>query len=153
MKYIIILFLLLSSCIPLPAQNTVSLTFADNDLAIGGRYDRQINRMGIYGGIGYGCYRSKFCGITEHYKALAGVERFVTNYASKEWITYFSVGVNAHHYNEIEPPFVEMSPIATSAVSFEFGVGFIIRRKAVFGWTYDPLKKDVTLNVGIRFGH
>lgn len=155
MKTIITTLLLVffSSCITLQAQNIISGTFAGNDLQVGLRYDAQFNqKWGMYSGVGYGNYMALSCGQIEHVRLSGGVTRYAINYAEPDWLTYFSFGLGAHHYNQITEGYEPVPKIALYPVSIELGVGFIVSKRFCVGWTYDPFKRDGVINVGYRFG-
>jgi len=150
----IIFLFLATSCIPLPAQNVISLTYAGNDMQIGARYDRQFSqKWGVYAGAGYGNYVAPSIGRVEHTRASVGVVRYLINYAEPDWLTFFSLGVGAHNYTQIRKGFVEVPRNALYPVSLELGVGFIITKRLCVGWTFDPIKADGLFNIGYRFGH
>jgi len=154
MKYLatIIIAIFLSSCIPLPAQNIISPTFSGNDLGAGIRYDRQFGRYGFYVSGGYGRYDSDVSGVIENVMAHAGVVKYVQNNRMDEWINYFSIGINGHHYRTIDEGYHPPAQSCYFPVSLELGVGCIITKRFNCGWTYDPIKKDAVISMGYRFG-
>lgn len=148
----ILLILLLSSCIPLPAQNVISLSYAGNDNQLGLRYDKQWNRYGFYAGGGYGMYNDMYIGSVRHMRVAWGVTRYVQNYAMDNWLTYFSLGVSAHNYKQVQEGISEVPESALFPISCEAGVGFVVAKHLSIGWTFDFIKDDVVFNIGYRFG-
>lgn len=157
MKTLITIFFLLflASCVPLPAQNILSLTYERSDNGVGLRYDRQFKHSGLYGvyiGAGYGCYLRPTINAYEHYKFQMGWVRYLRNYAEPDWQIAFSAGVNGHYYHEIQRGYPSVEKRATFPVSGELGVMFIIWKHFSVGWTWDVAKSDCVFAVGGRFG-
>ena len=138
------------------SQNTISGTFSGNDMGTGVRYDHQITQNknanhGFYVHAGYGCYNDVYVGRVEHYRASAGYDIILRNYASKDMLQVFSVGISGHKYNQFEEGVTELNH-GTNPVSIEFGFGMILLQRLSWIVNYDPLKKDVVVAVGYRFG-
>jgi len=136
-------------------QHIISFSFADNDFNIGGRYDHQfpkVPKLGFYLTGGLGHYNSVETGKWEHVRAATGVVRYVQNYAMDEFLTYYSIGVNGNFYEQETRGLKKPTKYMLRPFSFEFGTGFVVAERLVVGWTFDPLKNDVILNIGYRFG-
>ena len=138
------------------SQSTISGTFSGNDMGTGVRYDHQLSQNrntnhGVYVHAGYGCYRDTDVGEVEHYRASMGYEVILKNYASKDMLQIFSVGISGHKYNQFEEGVTELNH-GTNPVSIEFGFGMILLQRLSWIVNYDPLKKDVVVAVGYRFG-
>ena len=153
MKYFatIIFAIILSSCVPLPAQNTISFSFSDNDLGVGARYEHEWYKYGFYIGAGYGNYQCFEWGTMMNIRTSGGFVKYVRN-NREDLITYFTAGGNYHWYHHVQDGYLEPGLNLYFPVSLEFGTGAIICKRFNVGWTYDPFKKDVVLSVGYRFG-
>ena len=154
MKALSLIFLFIS--LTAFSQNTISGTFSGNDMGSGIRYDYQITQNknanhGFYVHAGYGCYNDVYVGRVEHYRASAGYDIILRNYASKDMLQVFSVGISGHKYNQFEEGVTELNH-GTNHVSIELGFGMILLQRLSWIVNYDPLKKDVVVAVGYRFG-
>ena len=128
MKALSLIFLFIS--LTAFSQNTISGTFSGNDMGSGIRYDYQITQNknanhGFYVHAGYGCYNDVYVGRVEHYRASAGYDIILRNYASKDMLQVFSVGISGHKYNQFEEGVTELNH-GTNHVSIELGFGMIL---------------------------
>ena len=151
--FLVIVIILMLSCVSLfsqyvlPSRSIVSGTFAANDLQLGLRYD-YMKTYGFYVGAGHGKYKIYNIDILDHTRISVGMTRSLNNYAQPGWRTYLSFGVNVHKYDLLKTEYLD--PRALQPVSFELGVGLVVR-SICFGWTFDPVKGDAVINLGYKF--
>jgi hypothetical protein len=131
-------------------DSTVGMVFAPTDRAVGLRYDRQIKSFGAYGSASWGNYSFPDGMLIKHHVKLStGIVKYMPN-RNKRMTTLFSLGLSAHSYGEMTGELIEVPDHMFDRISFEAGVGFMIDRFNI-GWCYDPLRKEVAVNVGIHF--
>jgi hypothetical protein len=151
---ILVFMIIMPSCVQ--AQNIVSATYERSDNGVGLRYDHQFPKTGKYGFYvagGYGVYVRNEMNDYKHAKAQLGFTRYLRNYAEPNWLVAFSIGLNAHHYTEIDYGYKPVEEIALRPVSGDLGVMFIIDQRLSLGWTWDILKSDCVFCLGYRFGN
>ena len=157
MKYFLFILLILFS-LTLSAQRTIYAVFGDNDLSGGLRYDQELrmnqytgNALGFYGMASYGVYNTEQKGHVPHLKASAGLS-FYNHWRplmSKMGNIVFA-GLSYHYYDKTDANMDYIPKWAFTQVSFETGVGIFTQRFSM-AFTYDPLKKDASIGIGIRF--
>jgi hypothetical protein len=145
-KLIFILFLLPSV---LSAQtNTISIVLQPVDLGIGLRYDKKIDNLGLYVSASYGNYSiDENTGIRNHIKSVIGALKYLPGKFNGHPLGYLSAGVSYSYYGNIQGYFSERT---LQPVSMEFGCG-VRFKKAMTGFSYDPIKNESTLAFGINF--
>jgi hypothetical protein len=144
------LFLFLCSVIILGQNRTIGIIYAPTDNGIGFRYDKQLDKLGVYGSACWGSYWFRNGErIYNHLKLSAGVVKYVTS-SKKKVINLFSLGLSYHTYGAMSTEYVPTPDHLFFPVSLDIGVGYIINHFNI-GWCYDPFKKEVVVNSGYFF--
>lgn len=104
--------------------------------------------MGVYGSSSYGNYSiDKNTGIRNHIKSVIGVLMYLPGKFSGHPLGYLSAGVSYNYYGTTHGYFSERT---LQPVAIEFGCG-VRFKKAMTGFSYDPIKNESTLAFGINF--
>lgn len=159
MKILLLILITNLISISLLAQHKIIYAvFGDNDLSGGLRYDQEFKMnkytgysLGCYGLTSYGVYNTNQKGHVPHLKASAGMA-FYNHWKplmSKMGNIVFA-GLNYHYYDKSEANMSYIPKWAFTSVSFEVGAGIFTQRFAI-EFTYDPIKKDASIGIGIVF--
>lgn len=147
-KKLILICLLTAILGSLQAQNTISVIYHSTDMGLGLRYDRQIQKSGIYIALSKGNY---IVGETErinsHIKAVAGYIKYMESKYNNSTHVYFSGGLSYHYYSNQ----VTWHPkIVYWPLSIDLGTGVKFKR-VMTGFIFDFLKREGGVNFGINF--
>ena len=115
--------------------------------------DLRLTSFGIYSSLTYGNY--KFLGghIDDHFKLSGGAIYYLPVAVDKFgdlWQSFFTGGIDYHHYGEFVNDFNIINPKALKPMSFELGAGLNFSR-LIICVRIDVLKYESSLDFGYTF--
>jgi hypothetical protein len=155
-KLIFLCMLLLSSCIPIPAQqrvpkqpNAAYISVLPADWGIGVRYDHSFVGVGAYGSISYGNYNiNELTYIKNHIKYTIGVSAPLPKW--NDWHYAFNVGINYHDWGKVVMGDIQLNDKIFNPWSFELGISVKLPRFALAVRT-DIMRWEPCIDIGIPF--
>lgn len=129
-------------------KNTISLVYQPVDAGVGIRYDREINRFGIYTTISHGEYRlGEGLKVKNHVKIAVGGLIYIPSTYLDNVTHYYSIGLTHHSYGEKTADLPEK---VYYPYSIDLCAGVQLRRISV-GFGADFIKREGTVNMGFMF--